>query len=127
MPIQASVLYQLRFLLTAEILGALSTFGGFPASLAHLSIVLNMATTDSAAVAMVYDRLVKQHLEEKARDRAETTIGGGYFSSFVATENAAFRLQSASECSPPATSYQEDEQCGQESAGRGCGPSSASV
>ena len=63
----------------------------------HLAIVLNLATTDSVAVAMVYDRLVKQHLEEKARARAETTLGGGYFASFLATENAAFRLQASAE------------------------------
>ena len=103
LPLQAWLLYQLRFLITAELLGALATFGGLPASLAHLAIVLNLATTDSVAVAMVYDRLVKQHLEEKARARAETTLGEGYFSSFLATENAAFRLQATAECIPRPT------------------------
>ena len=77
---------------------ALSSFGGLPASLAHLAIVLIMATTDSVAVAMAYGRLAKQHLEAKARARAETTLGGGYFASFLAAENAAFRLQAATEC-----------------------------
>ena len=99
-PIQAWSLYQLRFLLTAEMMGALGFFGGLPAGLDHLAIVSNMATTDSAAVAMVYGRLAKQHLEEKARARAETTLAGGYFSSFLATENAAFRLQSAKKRAP---------------------------
>ena len=84
-PTQAWMLYQMRLLLTAELMGALSTFGGLPADLAHLSIVLNLATTDSVAVAMVYGRLVKQNLEENARARSEATLGGGYFASFLAT------------------------------------------
>ena len=74
---QAWILYQMRFVLTAEMIGALSTFGGLPGSLAHLSVVLTMETTDSVAVAMVYGRLVKQHLEENARARSETTIRAG--------------------------------------------------
>ena len=49
---------------------------------------------------MVYGRLVKQHLEEKARARAETTLGGGYSASSMATKNAASRLQEATECAP---------------------------
>ena len=99
-PTQAWAMYQLRFLLTAEMIGVLPYFGGFPASLSHLAIVLNMDTTDSVAVAMVYGRLAKQNLEEKARDRAETTLDGGRFASFLAMGDAAFRLQAATECAP---------------------------
>ena len=62
-PIQALILYQLRFLTTAELLGALSTFGGLAAGINPLSIVLNIATTDTITVALAYERLVKQHLE----------------------------------------------------------------
>ena len=64
-PIQSWLLYQMRFLLAAEMMGALSSFGGLPASLAHLANVLNLATVDSVAVSMLYDRLAKQHLEER--------------------------------------------------------------
>ena len=89
----------MRFLLTAEMMGALSSFGGLPAGFPHLAIVLNLATADSVAVAMVYGRLAKQHLEER-RARAETTLGGGYFASFLAAGNAPFRLKAATACAP---------------------------
>ena len=99
-PIQAWVLYQLRFLLTAELLGALSTFGGFGAGVNHLSIVLNIATTDTIAVALAYNRLVTTFLEEKARSRDETALAADFFSSFLSNENAAFRGQAAVESAP---------------------------
>ena len=81
-PIHAWLLYKMRFLLTDELLRDLSTFGGLCASLIHLSIVLNIATADSADVSLVYDRLVNQQLEE-AMARAETAIGSGYFDNFT--------------------------------------------
>ena len=99
-PIQDWFLYHLRSTMTAEMMGVLPSFGGLLAGLAHLAIVLNMATTDSVAVATAYGRLAKQHLEEKPRARAETTLGGGYFAAFMAAENATLRLQSATECAP---------------------------
>ena len=96
-PIQAWMLYQLRFLLTAELIGALSTFGGLAAGLSHLPIVLNIATVDTIAVGLAYGRMVKQHLEEMATSRAESTVEAGYFASFLSSGNAAFRLKAAAE------------------------------
>ena len=58
LPLQAWMLYHLRRLLTDELLGALSTFGGLADALNHLSIVLNIATTDTIAVAHAYGRPV---------------------------------------------------------------------
>ena len=99
-PIRAWILYQLRFFITAELLGALATFGGFSDGINHLSIVLNFATTETIAVSLAYDRLVKQHLEEKARSRAETSHEDGYCDAFLAAGNASFRLQAIAECAP---------------------------
>ena len=76
-PIQSWILYQLRFLITAELMGALSTFGGLADCPNHLSIVLNIATMETVAAALSYGRLVMHHLEEKARSRADDTLGVG--------------------------------------------------
>ena len=79
-PLREWPLYQMRVLLTAEMVGAPTTFGGLATSWGHLAIALNIATTDSIAIAFAYGRLVNLHLEEKARARAETTLGGRPFS-----------------------------------------------
>ena len=70
-PFQAWLLYQLRFVFTAEICGAWQLFGGLAAQLSHLSIVLHLSTVETMAVAFSYDRLVKAYLAEKARSREE--------------------------------------------------------
>ena len=99
-PTHAWILYQLRFLITAELLGALTTFGGFLAGINHLSIVLNIDTTETIDVSLDYGRLVKQLLAEKARARAETAIGDGYFGAFLSAGNSPFRIHAISECAP---------------------------
>ena len=63
----------MRFLIDAELLCALSTFGGLAAGVNLLSIGLNLETTDTISDALAYDRPVKNYLEEKARARSETT------------------------------------------------------
>ena len=100
-PIQAWILYQLRFLPTAELLGALSTFGGFGAGINHLSIVLNIATTDTIAVSLAYGRLVKTHLEEKAMSRDETTLAADFFSPVLPSGDAAFRAHAVESAPSP--------------------------
>ena len=102
LPLQAWMWYQLRFLLTAELLGALATFVGMSASLNHISIVLNIATTDTSSLAFTYGRLVRMHLEEKARARAETTLGDGFFAEFSPTGNLDFKNQDVAEFAPRA-------------------------
>ena len=116
-PIQAWLLYQLRFLLTAELLGALSTFGGLAASCSHLSIVLNLATPDSADVALTYDRLVKHHLEEKARARAETTLGGGNFAGFLSLFRERCLSAAGRHGMRPAAESAQGSGCSEKSAG----------
>ena len=80
--------------------GDLSYFGGFPAGLSHLAIVLNMAAANSVAVSMAYGRPAQQHLDANARARSDTTLGGGYVAYFMSNENADCRLQAATECAP---------------------------
>lgn len=68
LPSQARILRHLRFSLTEEIFAALPAFGGLEASVNHLSIVLNIATIDTNAAALAYDRAVMLHMAEKASD-----------------------------------------------------------
>ena len=89
--------YQLRFLLKAEMMGALSTFGGLAHRLSHRPIVLNLVTTDSIDVSLVYGRLVKQHMDGEAIGRSKTALRGGYFPNFQSAGNDAFRTHASLE------------------------------
>ena len=92
------MLYQLRFLITAELLGALPNVGGLSAGLNRRSIVLNLDTAESIAVALAYDRLAGLHLEGKYRARAETALDGVFFESFLSRGGVSFRTHSIAEC-----------------------------
>ena len=74
-PTHAWVLYQMRFLITDELIGDLTTFGGFADGIDHLSIALNIDTTETIAVPLDYDLLLKKNMWEKDRARAETALG----------------------------------------------------
>ena len=63
-PLNAWLLYQLRFIFAADVCGAWACFGGVAAQLNHLSVVLHIATVDAIGVALTYDQLLKAHLEE---------------------------------------------------------------
>ena len=96
-PFQAWLLYQLRFIMTAEVCGAWQLFGGLTAQLNHLSIVLHLSTVETMAVALSYDRLVKAFLAEKARAREEHSQPGpgaeNEFMAILSTEQQLFRQQ----------------------------------
>ena len=55
LPLSAWLLYQMRFIFSADLCGAWSTFGGLSAQLNHLSIVLHLATTEAIGTALTYD------------------------------------------------------------------------
>ena len=93
-------LYALLFLLTAELIGALSAFGGLAADLNHLPIAWNLATIESISSALLCDRTVRHHLEENARARAEAALGVGYFANFLSAWNSVFRLKALVERAP---------------------------
>ena len=95
-PMQAWLLYQLRFIVAADLAGAWSAFGGMAAQLNHLSIVINMSVVDSATVALAYDRLVREFLAERARSRHELN-GPSFFSDFLSVENPALKLKALAE------------------------------
>ena len=58
-PFQVWILYQLRFVMTAELCGAWQLFGGHVSQLNRLSIALHLSRVETMAVALSYGRLVK--------------------------------------------------------------------
>ena len=88
-PMQAWLLYQMRFLIAADLACAWSGFCGLAAQLNRLAIVMNISLTDSAAVAMPYGRLVREFLAGRARSRHGNTIGGNFRGDVLSVWNPA--------------------------------------
>ena len=68
--IQSFPLYQLRFVLAADICSAWAGFGGLGAHLSHLSIALNLAVIETVGVALSYHNILSTRLTERARQRS---------------------------------------------------------
>ena len=95
-PIQAWLLYQLRFLVAADLAGAWSGFGGSAAQLSHLAIVMDISIVERASVALSYDRLSREFLAERDRPRREIA-GPAFFSDFFTVGNPALMLKALAE------------------------------
>ena len=125
LPLNAWVLYRMRFILTAEpekgmisppffrdICGAWSSFGGIAAQFNHLSIVLRLATTENIESALLYDSLLSAHLEELARARAERSAETLDFAQLISVEQTRFKLQAvaqAAKTAPPADKKEKEK------------------
>ena len=68
-------LYSLRFIVTADLLGAWRDFGGISTHLNFISIFLHVAPTESIADALLYDGLISPHLGDLGLPRANMTAG----------------------------------------------------
>ena len=68
--IQRFLLYQLRFLLAADLCSAWAGFGGLGAQLCHLSIALNIAVIETVGLALTYHAILSSRMSEKARQRS---------------------------------------------------------
>ena len=90
---QAWLLHQMRFLIAADMAGAWSISGGLAAQLNHLPIAMNIQITDSAAMALSSDRMVREFLAEWDRPRRENAIGVNFSSDFLSVENPAMKLR----------------------------------
>ena len=71
--LQSYLLYNLRFLLTGDMLDAWHSFGGLSAQLNHLSIVLHLAVVESVSYALSYDQELKAFAQRQARKRDTDT------------------------------------------------------
>ena len=94
MPTQSWALYHMRVSTSADLAGAWRTFGGLSAQLNQPPVGLNIATTDAIAIALAYDRMVREFLAERARSRSETTIGESYFYDSLSAGNTALEIRS---------------------------------
>ena len=103
-PFQARLLYQFRFVMTAEICGDWPQFGGLGPQLNRLSIVLHLETVGSMAISLSYGRLVKAYLSEKSRAREEhsqpapvAAPAGNEFAKILPIEHPLFPQQAIRE------------------------------
>ena len=90
---QCWITYQLRFMITSQLCGALAPFGGIASQFNHLAICLNLAVSYNVATAISYDRLVKDHLHQLAR-RRDTNFD---FPAFLKKENQEFKRRAVDE------------------------------
>ena len=81
--LQAWFLYTLRFIFTGDLSDAWSAFGGLSSQLSHLSIVLHLATTETASYAISYDLELRNMIARLARRRD----AGCDFSKLLCEEN----------------------------------------
>ena len=93
LPLNAWLLYQMRFILSTDLCGDWATFGGLSAQLDHLSISLRLSTTEDIGAALTYGQLSKAHLEELAR--ANGTAGVVDFDELLPTKQHCFKMQAA--------------------------------
>ena len=100
-PMQAWLRYQMRFLIAADLGGGWSAFGGIAAQLDHLSIVMNISITDSAAIALSYGRLAREFLAGKALSRQDVD-SAKFRGDFLDVGNPALKLRASAEHPRPA-------------------------
>ena len=96
-PMQARLLYQLRFPIAADLAGAWSIFCGLAEQLNRLAIAMNIAITDSASMDLSYDRLEREFLAERDRSRHENAIGVNFSIDSISVENQAMKLRALAE------------------------------
>ena len=73
---QSWIFYRLRFVLTAEVVGAWAPFGGLIAQINNIGVTLNIAVSENVGVALKYFDFLHAQLELSARSRA---VGVDYF------------------------------------------------
>ena len=92
-PFHTWALYRRRFIITADLCAAWPPFGGLPAQLNNLPILLHLATVESIAVSLACDTILSTHLGELARARANKTAGAVDFMDLLSTEQHRFKIQ----------------------------------
>ena len=68
-PLQAWILYLLRFIATGDLCNARRDFGGLSAQLPHLSIALHLGVAENAAFAIPYDPDLSNRIRRLSRKR----------------------------------------------------------
>ena len=91
-PMQAWLLYQLRFLAAEDLAGDWLGFGGLASQLNLLSIVMNISIAGSASAALPYGRLACEFLAERARSWREVD-GPNFPGEFLSVGNPPSKLR----------------------------------
>ena len=87
-------MYQLRFLIAAELRHAFDHFGGFASQISHLGTVVTLSITEHIGIALAYRRAINQKLQEKARHRIP---GPGPYIELLAEQNFTLLEQAKKE------------------------------
>ena len=104
------MLYRLRFIFTADLCGAWSSFGGIVAQFNNLSVILHLATTETISAALIYDSLLSAHLEELARARQERSAAQVDFAELLSNEQSRFKTQAVAQAAKKEPVVQADTQ-----------------
>ena len=96
-PMQAWLLYQLGFLIAADLAGDWPIFGGLASQLNRLATAMKISITDSAAMALSYDRPGREFSAERDRSRQEKAIGVNFPIDFLSVGNPAMKLRALAE------------------------------
>ena len=96
---QAFITYNLRFILAGDLASAWKTFGGIAMQLTHLGTVLNLAVTENATIAMIYDNKIRTYANEvpKSRSREKEIIN------LLKEEGQRIKRETVKECGPKVT------------------------
>ena len=100
---QAFITYNLRFILAGDLASAWKTFGGIAMQLTHLGTVLNLAVTENATIAMIYDNKIRTYANElsKFRSREKDIIN------LLKEEDQRIKRETIKECGPTNTFVQK--------------------
>ena len=63
------MLNYLRFVLAGDLAGAWANFGGLSAQMTHLGTLLIISATESASIAIAYDKAIRTTIETESRKR----------------------------------------------------------
>ena len=76
LPLQAYVLYSIRFIYAAHMVSAWANFGGIAAQFNALGVLPNLAAIENSGVAIAYDTLLRNHIAYLARQPGTPTSFG---------------------------------------------------
>ena len=96
-PLNAWVIYRLRYIFAADILGSRGGFGGLGSHPDYFASALYIATTETIDAAIAFDSLLFGHIEGLSRSREELSAGIPDIAANSPTENPAFKLRAVSQ------------------------------
>ena len=102
LPLNAWVLYRVRFMFTSDICEAWRSFGGIPAQFNNRSIISHLTSTENIDSSLLYDSLLSARLEETDRARAERSTDAVDFDMLLSAGPTRFKLKAVAQAAKTA-------------------------